>query len=113
MNTTAHSSTSSDQAGEGGDRSRPWSVLCAALFVPAALAAGLLTLASERASRCLTYGEECTPGLPARLFDWSVGLGVVAWAVALVAPVARVRQAALAVQVLAECAALSVIVSHA
>lgn len=113
MNATAHPSTPPAQATAGRDRSRFWSVLCAALFPPAALAAGVLTLASERASRCLTYGEQCAPGLPDWLFKWGVGLGAVACVIALAAPVARVRQVALAAQVLAECAALLVILSHA
>ncbi|WNF01359.1 hypothetical protein PS467_41570 [Streptomyces luomodiensis] len=47
------------------------------------------------------------------LFKWGVGLGAVACVIALAAPVARVRQVALAAQVLAECAALLVILSHA
>lgn len=99
-------------ASSGRDRSRFWSVVCAALFAPAALVAGVLTLASERASRCLTYGEQCAPGLPTWLFDWGFGLGAVACVIALAAPVARVRQFALAAQVLAECAALLVVLSH-
>lgn len=112
MNETAHSSTLPAQATAGRDRSRFWSFLCAVLFVPAALAAGVLALASERASRCLTYGEQCAPGLPDWLFTWGVGLGAIACVIALAAPVARVRQVALAAQVLAECAALLVILSH-
>lgn len=95
------------------DRSRLGAVLSAVLFVPAALLTGILTLASERASRCLTYGEQCTQGLPDWLFGWSAGLGAVALVVALAAPALRVRRAALAAQLLAECTALLVILSHA
>ncbi|MFE3187177.1 hypothetical protein ACFXKR_41045 [Streptomyces violascens] len=70
-------------------------------------------MTSTRASRCMTYGEQCAPGLPEWLFDWGVGLGAAAFVVALAAPVVRVRQVALTVQILAECAALCVILSHA
>ncbi|MFE3558350.1 hypothetical protein ACFXKW_26340 [Streptomyces sp. NPDC059193] len=95
------------------DRTRLWAALAALLFVPGMLTAGVLTLASESASRCVTYGERCTPGLPAWLFECGVGVGAVALVVALAAHAVRVRQAALAVQVLAECTALLVILSHA
>ncbi|MFJ5222847.1 hypothetical protein [Streptomyces sp. NPDC088400] len=95
------------------DRTRLWAAVAAFLFVPAAVATGILTLASEQASRCMTYGEQCAPGLPGWLFEWSAALGAVALLVALVAPAVRVRQAALAVQVLAEATALVVILSHA
>ncbi len=97
----------------GRDRSRFRAVLSAVLFVPAALAAGILTLSSERASRCVTYGEQCAQGLPGWLFVWSAGIGTVAFVVALAASALRVRQAALAVQLLAECTALLVILSYA
>ncbi|MGP3974455.1 hypothetical protein ACTWQF_10710 [Streptomyces sp. 8N114] len=113
MNATARSPAPPIRVAVRRDRSRLWSVLCAVGFAPAAVAAGVLTLASERASRCLTYGEQCAPGLPAWLFTWGVGLGAVACLIALAAPVARVRQAALAAQVLAECAALMEVLSHA
>lgn len=95
------------------DLTRIWAVVAAVLFLPAAAVAGVLTLASERASRCVTYGEQCAPGLPGWLFGWGAGLGVVALVVAVAAPALRIRRAALAVQVLAECTALLVIVSHA
>ncbi|MFH7594578.1 hypothetical protein WDV06_05655 [Streptomyces racemochromogenes] len=95
------------------DRTRRWATLAAFLFLPAAAAAGVLTLASERASRCLTYGERCAPGLPGWLFGWSAALGAVALVVAVAAPAVRIRRAALAVQLLAECTALLVILSHA
>ncbi|MFG2673526.1 hypothetical protein [Streptomyces sp. NPDC048445] len=58
--------------------------------VPTAVATGILTLASEQASRCVTYGEECAPGLPDWLFGWSAGLGAVALHVAPAAPPVRV-----------------------
>ncbi|MFJ5851092.1 hypothetical protein [Streptomyces sp. NPDC092903] len=95
------------------DRARLWAAVAALLFVPAAVVAGILTLASEQASRCVTYGEQCAPGLPGWLFEWSAGLGAVALLVALAAPAVRVRQAALAAQILAEATALVVILSHA
>jgi len=87
--------------------------VAALLFVPAAVVAGALTLASERAGRCLTYGEQCTPGLPGWLFAWSAGVGAVVFLVAVAAPAVRVRRAALTAQVLAEGTALLVILSHA
>lgn len=113
MNATVHSSTPPAQAASRKDRSRFWSILCAALFAPAALASGMLTLASERASHCLTYGEQCTPGLPDWLFNFSLGLGVVACFIALIASAARMRHMALTIQIFAECTALLVILSHA
>ncbi|MEU9087800.1 hypothetical protein [Streptomyces sp. NPDC048357] len=100
-------------ANSGRDRTRLWSVLSAALFIPAALAAGILALSSPAASRCVTYGEQCTSGLPGSLFLWSVSVGVVAFAAALAAPAGRLRQAALAAQLLAECTGLLVILSYA
>ncbi|TVL87380.1 hypothetical protein [Streptomyces sp. SAJ15] len=112
MHTTARPPTSPAQVSAEKDRSRFWSVLCAVSFMPAFLGAGLLALSSERASRCLTYGEECSPGLPDWVFNWGVGLGVVACVMVLAAPNTRVRQVALAAQVLAECAALLVPLSH-
>ncbi|MFI1279250.1 MULTISPECIES: hypothetical protein [unclassified Streptomyces] len=114
MNETSPSVTPPAQAQAAGrDRSRFLAVLSAVLFVPAALAAGVLTLSSERAARCVTYGEQCAQGLPGWLFGWSAGIAVVAFVVALAAPALRVRQAALAAQLLAECTALMVILSYA
>ncbi|MEU3829951.1 hypothetical protein GT045_08100 [Streptomyces sp. SID486] len=52
-------------------------------------------------------------GLPTWLFNFGVGLGVVACVIALTASVARVRQVALAAQILGECTAVLVILSHA
>ncbi|WP_405493630.1 hypothetical protein [Streptomyces sp. NBC_00096] len=94
------------------DRSRLWAALTAALFVPGVVAAGLLTLVQESAARCLTYGEGCASGLPARWFIWGAGVAAVAFVVAMAAPAVRVRQAAVVVQILAECAALLVILSY-
>lgn len=113
MNATAHSPMTPARPTAGRDRSRFWSALCAVLFAPAALAAGVLVLSSERAARCLTYGEQCAQGLPGWLFYWGVGLGAAACVTALAAPVARVRQVALTAQVLAEFVALLVILSYA
>jgi hypothetical protein len=103
----------SAQASPKGDRTRRWAALAAILFVPAALATGVLTLASDRASRCVTYGEQCASGLPWSLFGWSAGFAAAALLVALVAPWVRVRQVALGCQVLAEGTALLVVISHA
>ncbi|MFF3690308.1 hypothetical protein [Streptomyces sp. NPDC002187] len=120
MNTTESRSTpatkemrATERAGFGGRSSRFWSVLAAVLFVPAAPAAGVLTLASERAGRCMTYGEQCGSSLPGWLFVWGVALGGVACVVALAAPAVRVRRVALIAQLLAECVALMVILSYA
>ncbi|MFC9286801.1 hypothetical protein [Streptomyces sp. NPDC057052] len=95
------------------DRTRLWAALSALLFAPATVAAGLLTLTSERAGRCMTYGEQCVRGLPGWLFEWSTGVGAVAFLVAVAAPAVRARQAGLVVQILAEGTALLVPLSHA
>ncbi|MGW7416063.1 hypothetical protein [Streptomyces sp. NPDC054863] len=94
------------------DRTRFWAAFAAFIFVPAAVLVGVLTLTSERASRCLTYGEQCATGLPEWMFGWSLGVGAVALVVALAASAVRVRQVALATQALAECAALLAILGH-
>ncbi|MFE5535513.1 hypothetical protein [Streptomyces sp. NPDC056492] len=96
----------------GKDRSRFWSGLSAALFVPAVLASVVLLLSSVRVSGCVTYGIDCARGLPGWLFLLSTGVAFVAFIVALAAPVPRARQAALAAQLLAEGTALLVILSH-
>ncbi|MFD4866824.1 hypothetical protein [Streptomyces sp. NPDC058412] len=116
MNATASAATAPDPApvrvaGEK-DRSRFWSGLSAALFPGAVVAAVVLLLSSVRVSGCVTYGVQCTRGLPGWLFLWSVGVGFVALVVALAAPALRVRRAALSVQLLAECTALLVILSY-
>ncbi|MCX4852000.1 hypothetical protein [Streptomyces sp. NBC_00893] len=120
MNTTESRSTpatkeirATNRTGFGGRSSRFWSFLSAIVFVPAALAVGVLTLSSERAGRCLTYGEQCGSSLPVALFVWGVGVGGVACVVAMVAPAVRVRRIALIAQLLAECLALIVIFSYA
>ncbi|MGW4033956.1 hypothetical protein ACWEFL_32455 [Streptomyces sp. NPDC004838] len=95
------------------DLTRLWAALAAVLFLPAAAGAGVLALASERTSRCLTYGEQCASGMPGWLFGWGAGVGALALVIAVAAPAVRIRRAALAVQVIAECTALLVIVSHA
>ncbi|MFB7222568.1 hypothetical protein [Streptomyces sp. NPDC056227] len=88
------------------DRTRLWAAVVAFLFVPAAVATGILTLTSDHASRCITYGEQCTPGLPNWLFQRGVGVGAVALLIALAAPALRVRQVALVAQILAGGTAL-------
>ncbi|MFD7631036.1 hypothetical protein ACFV7Q_34275 [Streptomyces sp. NPDC059851] len=112
MNATAPPATPPVRAAGHRDRSRLWSGLSAALFVPAVLAAVVLLLSSVRVSGCVTYGVQCARGLPGWLFLWSAGLGAVAFVVAMAAPALRVRQAALGVQLLAECTALLVILSY-
>ncbi|MEU1155943.1 hypothetical protein ABZ369_23410 [Streptomyces sp. NPDC005918] len=113
MNASAPASARLVQSPSPRERTRLWAALAALLFVPAAVVTGILMLASEQASRCVTYGEQCAPGLPSRVFEWSAGVGTVALLVALAAPAVRMRQAALTVQVLAEGTALLVILSHA
>lgn len=95
------------------DRTRLWAAVAAVLFVPMGVVVGALVLASERTSRCMTYGEQCASGLPGWLFAWSTGVAVVALLVALAAPAVRIRKAALATQVGAEGVALLVILSQA
>lgn len=118
MNTTAPqparpaAKSAAVQESPAADRTRFWSGLCAGLFVPAALFAGLLTLSTERAGRCLTYGERCGDSLPDWLFGWSLALAATACVVALAATAVRGRRAAFAIQLLAEFVALSVILSH-
>ncbi|GGY88798.1 hypothetical protein [Streptomyces avidinii] len=113
MNASPSLSARPVQSPSPTDRTRLRAAVAAFLFLPAAVATGILTLASERASRCVTYGEQCTPGLPGWLFEWSAGLGAVALLAALAAPTVKARQAALAVQIFAEATALVVILSHA
>ncbi|MEV0415505.1 hypothetical protein AB0I68_33215 [Streptomyces sp. NPDC050448] len=112
MNASSPLTASPVRTDGGKDRSRFYSGLSAALFVPAALAAVTLLLSSVRVSGCVTYGVQCTRGLPGWLFVWSVGFGALALVVALAAPVLRLRQAALGAQLLAECTALLVILSY-
>jgi hypothetical protein len=113
MNPTAPVTARTGQAAAGKDRSRLWGVVCALLFLPAALAASVLALSSEQASRCVEYGEQCAHGLPWSVFEGAAGAGAVALLVVLAAATARVRQVALGVQILAEAAALLVILSNA
>ncbi|MFG2715125.1 hypothetical protein ACGFX2_31870 [Streptomyces goshikiensis] len=114
MNATSPSDTLPAQAmAAGSDRSRLWAGLAAALFVPAFLVAVMVTLTFYRPSGCVTYGEQCGEGLPGWVFAWGVGLGAVMFVVALAAPALRVRQVALAAQLLAECTALLVVLSYA
>ncbi|MEU6404964.1 hypothetical protein [Streptomyces sp. NPDC046985] len=112
MNASTSPATVPTPATRNRDRTRLRSTLAALLFVPAALASGVLILATERGSECLMYGEQCVHGLPAWLFEWSLGIGSLAFVVALAAPAVRARQAALVAQGLAECMALLVILSH-
>ncbi|MDX3533228.1 hypothetical protein PV721_02355 [Streptomyces sp. MB09-01] len=115
MNTasTSASTTAPDQAtAPGRDRSRFWAGLAAALFPAACIAAGVVLLSSVQVSGCITYGVQCTRGLPGWLFVWSTGTGAVAFIVALAARALQVRQAALTIQLLAECTALAVILSY-
>ncbi|MEU2394650.1 hypothetical protein [Streptomyces sp. NPDC007369] len=112
MNATAPAATPPVRVAGGKDRPRFWSGLSAALFLPALLAAVVLLLSSVRVSGCVTYGVECTRGLPGGLFVWSVGVGAVAFVVAPASPALPLRQAALAAQILAEGTALLVVLSY-
>ncbi|MEV4880652.1 hypothetical protein [Streptomyces cyaneofuscatus] len=120
MNTTApqptppaeEATTETSTKAPAPDRTRFRSGLCAGLFVPAALVAGLLTLTGERAGRCMTYGQQCGDSLPGWLFGWSLALAVAACVVALAATAVRVRRVAFATQLLTEFVALTVILSH-
>ncbi|MZD04510.1 hypothetical protein GTW43_05360 [Streptomyces sp. SID5785] len=91
---------------------RFWSAVAAVLFLPAALGALVLTLMSERAGRCLTYGENCGWSLPNQLFVGALVLGVVALVVVQAAPGDRVRRWAFGVQLGMEGTALVTILSH-
>ncbi|MFD3556398.1 hypothetical protein ACFWWA_30490 [Streptomyces goshikiensis] len=114
MNATSPSVTPPARTTAAGrDRSRLWAGLAAALFVPAFLAAVLVTLTFYRPSGCATYGEQCAEGLPGWVLAWGVGIGAVMFVAALAAPALRVRQVALAAQLLAECTALLVVLSYA
>ncbi|MFD7559336.1 MULTISPECIES: hypothetical protein [unclassified Streptomyces] len=95
-----------------GDRTRLWAGVSAGLFPVAFVGAVVLLLSSVRVSGCVTYGVECTRGLPGWLFLWSAGAAGVAFLVALAAPRLRVRQWALGAQLLAECTAILVILSY-
>ncbi|MFE2329807.1 hypothetical protein ACFXD5_38910 [Streptomyces sp. NPDC059385] len=94
------------------DRTRLWAGLSAGLFPVAFVGAVLLLLSSVRVSGCVTYGVECTRGLPGWLFLWSAGAAGVAFLVAVAAPRLRVRQWALGAQLLAECTAILVVLSY-
>ncbi|MEV7519230.1 hypothetical protein [Streptomyces sp. NPDC091371] len=94
------------------DRTRLWAGLSAAIFPVVFVGAVVLLLSSVRVSGCVTYGVECPRGLPGWLFLWSAGAAGAAFLVALAAPRPRVRQWALAVQLLAECTAILVVLSY-
>lgn len=112
MTSTERSSKSSAAAAAGGDHLRLWSCVGAVLFVPLALGIFMLAMSSDSASDCVLNGEECHPAPPWALFVWSAALAGAAWLTTLAASTARVRQWTLAVQVLAEFAALVVILAH-
>lgn len=108
------SPTPDAQAAAERDRIRSWSAICASLFVPAALAAGMLTLSSEHGTSCMMYGGQgCGPHVPPWLFPWGIGIAAVAFLAAVAAPAARVRRLALGAQIAAESAALLVILGYA
>ncbi|MGI5402497.1 hypothetical protein ACQEVG_24240 [Streptomyces sp. CA-135486] len=78
--------------GTPSSRIRMWSVISAALLIPAVIAAGVLYLATEHGSRCLTYGgPDCSPW-PQSAFTVTVIGAVVACVVTIAIP-ARTRQA--------------------
>jgi hypothetical protein len=112
MTSTERSSKSSAAAAADGDHLRLWSCVGAVLFVPLALGLFMLTMSSDSASDCALNGEECHPAPPWALFGWSAALAGAAWLTALMASTVRGRQWALSVQVLAEFAAVMVILAH-
>lgn len=110
MNTPASSSPTATDVSTS-DHTRRWANLSGALFIPAVLVIGILTLATDQATTCVMYNE-CGPALPGWLFTWSIALTFTAWLVALAAPWVRVRRVAFIAQLLAECTTLVVIVSY-
>ncbi|MFJ8011804.1 hypothetical protein [Streptomyces sp. NPDC096339] len=94
------------------DRTRLWAGLFAALFPAVLVVTVVLLLASALGSGCVTYGVDCTRGLPGWLFLWSAAAAAVAFLVALAAPRPRVRRWALGAQVIAECTAVLVVLSY-
>lgn len=112
MNTTAPARARYSRPDPGGG-TRRWGLLSTVLFLPAALAAAVLALSSEQMSRCVEYAQECTHGMPGPVFGWAAGVADAALLVVLAATTSRVRECALCVQILAEAAALLVVVSHA
>ncbi|WP_031515238.1 hypothetical protein [Streptomyces sp. NRRL F-5123] len=112
MTTTRRSSKSSYAVAADEDHLRLWSCVWAVLFVPLSLGIFLLTMSSDSASDCALNGEQCHPAPPWSLFVWGAALAGAAWLTTLMASTVRGRQWALAVQVLAEFAAVTVILAH-
>ncbi|MFI0942049.1 hypothetical protein [Streptomyces sp. NPDC021020] len=111
MTTTQRSPKPSAAAPDEG-RLRVWSSVCAGLFLPLSLGVFLLTMSSDSASDCALNGEQCHPAPPWPLFGWGATVAATAWLVTLMAATVRGRRCALAVQLLAEFAALMVVLAH-
>ena len=64
MNETASAETGAADPDTAHDRTLRTAAKAGALLLPTALISILLSLTTERAGRCLTYGEQCsaTPG---------------------------------------------------
>ncbi|MFC9588395.1 hypothetical protein [Streptomyces sp. NPDC056944] len=84
-----------------GRRLRTMSLILAGLFVPATVLAGIVTLVSENAGRCLAYGEHCS-STPGAAYLVSLAVAAVAFAIALGADRATVRRVAFWTQLGAE-----------
>ncbi|MFD9728553.1 hypothetical protein [Streptomyces sp. NPDC059072] len=111
--TPSPSAITPSPAPEGAeDRTRLWAGVSAALFPVALVGAVVLLLSSVRVSGCVTYGVECTRGLPWWLFPVGVGAAGTAFLVALAASRPEVRRWALGAQLLAECTAILVVLSY-
>ncbi|MFE1413013.1 hypothetical protein ACFW6F_19720 [Streptomyces sp. NPDC058746] len=108
----ASSSTNTPVPAPAKDRTRLWAGLSAAFFPVAFVGAVVLLLSSVQVSGCVTYGVECTRGLPWWLFPGSAGAAGVAFLVALAAPRPQVRRWALGAQLFAECTAITVVLSY-
>ncbi|MFF0060307.1 hypothetical protein ACFYRC_01950 [Streptomyces sp. NPDC005279] len=92
MSQTSQSPAAQAAPGTPPSRIRMWSVISAALLIPAVIAAGILRLATEHGSRCLTYGGPDCSSWPQPAFAVAmIGAGVAC--VVTIAIRARTRQA--------------------
>ncbi|MEV6399096.1 hypothetical protein AB0M39_30665 [Streptomyces sp. NPDC051907] len=101
---------SSSPTAEAARRLRMWSVVWAALLVPATIATGILALTAENAGRCIGYDESCG-GNPEWAYGGSLLVAGVAWATVLCVPSIAVRRAALWIQLAAECVFLTAVLT--
>ncbi|MFD7625473.1 hypothetical protein ACFV7Q_05405 [Streptomyces sp. NPDC059851] len=91
-------------------RTRRWSGIAFALFLPVLFLAKLALLTTSEASKCLMYGG-CEP-FPGALFLSLVGGVLLTFVVALAAPRLTVQRVALGVQLLLEVAAVNVVLAY-